>query len=253
MQLASVLLISPAFFLSLLRRLSKVSRVEIQPRLGRADNEVTRYRYNAILHVGHRAEPALEVAFEDWSERELKLDAIRSMLQQRSETFGIMRIQNPRVEKDLIAVERLRLADAALTVGELRLQIEQYDMRGIHPQDLFELNKEDLGFRIQLSWAACRPDGSYDALFVPKRRLQDQSYSAVQWPEPGPSDFVNLANSPAQGKFRAELIDRILVHCKQNLPEGLVLSGVTLVDMLPRTANGAVDPGALLRSREAGL
>jgi len=46
------LVTSPAYFPALQRRLPKASRVEIQLRRGRADNEMTRYRYNAILHVG---------------------------------------------------------------------------------------------------------------------------------------------------------------------------------------------------------
>jgi SAM-dependent methyltransferase len=231
------LFVSPAFFLSLPHRFSKVSRVEIRPRLGRASNEVTGYRFNAIIHVGHSDESALEVAFEDWTERELSLQDIRTMMRQRTEAFGIMRIRNRRLEKDVNAFERIWPADASLTTAEFKHQCAEYVMSGIHPQDLIELSKEESGFEIQLSWAACRPDGSYDAVFSPVRPSQFQSTRRILWPKPEPADLLCFANAPGQEKYRAQLIESILTHCRQNLPLDLVPRDVTLVDMLPRTSN----------------
>ena len=46
------LVLSPAFFLALQRRFPKISGVEIRPLRGRARNEMLRYRFQAILHVG---------------------------------------------------------------------------------------------------------------------------------------------------------------------------------------------------------
>ena len=48
------LVIAPAYFLEWQRRHPEVSRVEIQPRWGISDNEMTRFRYNVILYVDSR-------------------------------------------------------------------------------------------------------------------------------------------------------------------------------------------------------
>ena len=243
------LVLSPACFLSLRRRFQRISRVEIEPRHGRSDNEMSRYRFNAILHVEHEAGATSEAEFQDWTERELTLDEIRSMLRGRNEAIGIQRIRNARLDRDIRILERLRIADAMLTVGELRDEIEQCGTRGIHPQDLIDLSTEDLGFQVLLSWAACRADGSYDALFIPTRFLQRQTSSTFQWPKPELSSFVRLANAPGQSKFRADLLDRVMLYCKQCLPESKAPDEIALVDMLPRTANGIVVSEALLAAR----
>lgn len=244
-QLDRELVLSPAYFLSLRHRLPKLSRVEIQLRRGRADNEMTRYRYNAILHVGHGTEAASEVAFQDWPERELTLDDIRSKLLQRpNERIGFKCIRNARIEKDLTTLRKIRTADMAQTAGELRSEGEQNFVGGIHPQDLVDLATHDFGFQVFLSWAACRPDGSYDAFLIPTRSLQGKALPAIGWPEPKASEFVRLANAPGQGQVRSKLIDQLVTHCSQNLPEEMIPRYIALVDTVVRTPGGDVDPSA---------
>lgn len=251
-RLEQELVLSPSYFLFLQRQFPKISRVEIRPQRGRADNEMSRYRYNAILHVGSGMEPSPESTFLGWTERELTLDDIRSMLQQRpSESIGIKGIRNARIENDLATLKRLRTADASYTAGDLRREGEQTVKRGILPQDLLDLGTDDLGFHGFLSWAACRVDGSYDALFIPTRSLRQSPFPAIRWPEPNPRDFVYCANAPAQTKFRSELVSQLLMHCRQHLPAEVVPADITLVDALARTKDGDVDPDELLAAKTA--
>jgi ubiquinone/menaquinone biosynthesis C-methylase UbiE len=246
-QLEQQLILSPAYFLSLPGRLSKVSRVEIRPRWGRTDNEMSCYRYDAVLHVGDRTDVAPGIQFLDWTERRWTLDQIRSMVLGQDEVIGIKRIQNARLEKDLRAFESLRTLPPAFTAGELRRQCEGHVIHGIHPQDLADLFKLNPGFRVLLSWAACRDDGSYDAVFIPPGTNHHRSCVVSNWPGPEKPDFVNLANAPGQSKIRAELLDRILTHCRQNLPEHMVPGNFKFVDMLPKTEGGDIDPNGLPR------
>jgi hypothetical protein len=244
------LVLSPAYFLFLQQKIPRISRVDMRPLRGRADNEMTRFRYEAILHAGHEKGPSFDAEFQDWTERKWTLDDIRSMLRQHpNERIGIKRIPNARIEKDLAAMAMLRDADAAHTAGELRRGLEEYVEEGIHPQALFDLEAEGLGFAVFLSWSACRPDGSYDAFFVPKESLQGITIPAIGWPEPDAIDFARLANAPGQGKLRNELIAQLVAHCSRNLPEELAPAKIVLVDMLPRTADGAVANQELLALR----
>jgi ubiquinone/menaquinone biosynthesis C-methylase UbiE len=246
------LVISPAYFLSLQHQFPRISRVDIRPLRGRADNEMTRYRYEAILHVGHETGASFDDEFLDWTERKWTLDDVRSMLRQHpNERIGIKCIRNARIEKDLAALAILRVADAGYTAGELRHGLEQNLAEGIHPQALLDLETEGLGFAVFLSWAAGRPDGSYDAFFVPKRSLQGITLPAIGWPETNASKLARLANAPGQGKLRNELINQLVAHCSQNLPEELAPAEIVLVDMLPRAADGAVASQELLRFRRA--
>jgi ubiquinone/menaquinone biosynthesis C-methylase UbiE len=244
------LVISPAYFLSLRHRFPKISRVDIRPLRGRADNEMTRYRYEAILHVSHETGALFDDEFLDWTERKWALGDIRSMLRQHpNERIGIKCIRNARIEKDLAALAILRVVDAGYTAGELRHGLEQNVEEGIHPQALLDLETEGLGFAVFLSWAACRPDGSYDAFFVPRRSLEGITLPAIGWPEPDASKLAGLANGPGQAKIRNELINQLIAHCSQNLREELAPSEIVLVDMLPRAADGAVASQELLTFR----
>jgi SAM-dependent methyltransferase len=246
------LVLSPAYFLSLRNRFPKISRVEIRPLRGRADNEMSRYRYEAILHVGHENADLSEDKFSDWTESRWTLTDIRSsLLQHPNKRINIKRIRNARIEKDLTALTILRDADALLTAGELRRNLKKNAGEGIHPQALIDLQKEDFGFAVYLSWAACRADGSYDACFVPAGSPQDNSCSAIDWPEPDASEFMCLANAPGQGRLRSELTSQLIAHCNQDLPKETVLRDITLVDALARTPQGGVDSRALLAARNA--
>ncbi|MGA3371069.1 MAG: methyltransferase [Terracidiphilus sp.] len=241
------LVLSPAYFFSLQREFPKISRVDIRPLRGRSDNEMTRFRYEAILHVGCEKESSLDAAFQDWDEHKWTLDQIRSMLRQHpNERIGITRIPNARIDKDLAAIKILRDGDEAQTAGELRRELEKQVEEGIHPQALFDLEAEGLEFVVYLSWAACRTDGSYDALFVPKRFLHQIGLPAIGWPTPNASCFVQLANAPGQGKLRSELVNRLVAHCSLHLPEESTPARIVLVDRVPRTADGVVAGQELL-------
>jgi ubiquinone/menaquinone biosynthesis C-methylase UbiE len=246
------LVISPAYFLALRRSIPKISRVDIRPLRGRADNEMTRFRYEAILHVGHEDAAEFDDDFPDWAERRWSLDDIRSFLRQHpNERVGIKGIPNVRLGKDLAAMAFLNSGDAAYTAGELRRHAEQSAERGIHPQSFFDLETEDLGFAVFLSWAACRRDGSYDVFLIPRESLRGVALPAIHWPKPDASEFVRLANAPGQLRFRNELVKQLLAHCSQNLPNEMVPAGIVLVDMLPRTADGEVAARELLNARLA--
>jgi ubiquinone/menaquinone biosynthesis C-methylase UbiE len=244
------LAISPAYFLWLRSKISRISGVDIRPLRGRADNEMTRFRYDVVLRVGHQSAPVFDSEFIDWNEHRWGLEEIRSALKQHAnQPFGIKGIPNARIEKDLTAMAILEGADAEYTAGELRQRVANNTEIGIHPQALFDLESEELGFGVFLSWAACRHDGSYDALFVPKESMQGTALPAIGWTEPDASEFAQLANTPGQASIRSELINQLIAHCRQNLPEALAPNEIALVDMLPMTADGEVAGQELLKTR----
>jgi ubiquinone/menaquinone biosynthesis C-methylase UbiE len=229
------LVLSPAYFLSMCNRFPKISRVDLWPLRGRADNEMTRFRYAAILHIGNDNDTVPNGEFFDWTEHLWGLDEIRSLIRQHSnQPFGIKGIRNARIEKDLAAMAILDAADAVLTAGVLRHRIEQSANEGLHPQSLFDLEKEGMGFAVYLSWAACRRDGSYDAFFVPQKLLQGSTLPAIGWPNPDASEFARLANAPGQFKIRNELPGQLMAHCNQNLPRESVPHEIILVDSVER-------------------
>ena len=230
---APELVLSPAWFLALGRRLNRVAHVAIALRHGRADNEMTRYRYDAILRVGP-ARPPVSFAIEPASADPIA--QIRGRLQERGEAFGIGGIANARVEKDCLALAAITAADAASTAADLRRQLEQVSLRGTHPQDLFDLEAAYPGLQVSLSWAAARSDGSYDAVVIPDDGEPD---AAVAVPEPPSSAFLHTVTAPGQAGIRAQLVERLLDHCREHLPQSAVPERLVLVDAIPAGLDAA--------------
>jgi ubiquinone/menaquinone biosynthesis C-methylase UbiE len=235
------LLLSPAFFFSLKERLPNISRVEIRPLRGRADNEMTRFRYDAILHVDGPSEVSFDDAFLDWTERKCTVDEIRSQLHQHPQrTLALKHIANARIAKDLAAMAMLADADAEIATGTWQRGLEPLRAPGIHPQDLLDLETEaGSGFAVFLSWAACRRDGSYDAIFIPKDLLQGTASPSIAWPMPEASACFNLAYAPGQIKLCNEILKQLEEHCSLNLPESTAVNMI-LVDRIPRAQDGTI-------------
>lgn len=237
---APELVLSPAWFLSLGRRLPRVAHVGIALRRGRADNEMTRYRYNAILRVGPASQPAGPIPFEPASADPIA--QVQSRLHQGREAFGLSAIPNARIENDLRALHLLRTAGPARTAASLRGEIEQLPRRAVHPQDFYDLEGAHPGLQVHLSWTAARTDGSYDALLIPNA---SESEAAPALPQPPPSAFLQLANAPGQAALRAELTERLLAHCREHLPPAAVPDPLVLVDEIPADLDAAAAWSAL--------
>jgi amino acid adenylation domain-containing protein len=60
------LILDPAFFVALKEHLPQISHVDILPKRARLQNEMTRFRYQVILHIGEQTAPAAAPAWIDY-------------------------------------------------------------------------------------------------------------------------------------------------------------------------------------------
>jgi hypothetical protein len=156
------------------------------------------------------------------------------MLQdQKPARVAIAGIRNARVEKDVEALKRLSYANASGTAGQLKKELETAAPSGIQPVNLCSAG-EDAGYRVELSWASCQPDGSYDAVLSRTDRSAEES-KPLNWPQPSTAgvELASYTNVPGQNVFRERLVQKLLSYCKENLPEDLVPRAVVVVDALP--------------------
>jgi ubiquinone/menaquinone biosynthesis C-methylase UbiE len=228
------LVISPAFFLALADRNPKLSGAEIRLKRGRSDNEMTRFRYDVVLHVGDRQNASIEVEWQKWAAAETGIEEIRRMLEDgRPTRIAISGIRNARVEKDVQALEIVFNPSAGGTARELREKLEAAEPLGIDPEGLCSV-AERAGYRVDLSWAGCLADGSFDAVFSrPDGALEE--WKSLKWPQPSTAgvELARYTNVPGQSVFRERLVQKLLSYCKENLPEELVPRAVVVVDALP--------------------
>jgi len=228
------LVISPAFFLALAERNAKLSGADIRLKRGHSVNELTRFRYDVVLHAADKRNASTELEWRGWTAAEDGVEDIRRMLKdEKPRRVALTGIRNKRIEKDVEALERVSHPDARGTAGELKSELEVAEASGVDPDDLRSLG-DDVGYRVELSWASCQPDGSYDAVLL--QTDGGEEGKPLKWPQPSTTgvELARYANLPGQSVMRERMVQNLLSYCKENLPEDLVPRVLVVVDALPR-------------------
>jgi SAM-dependent methyltransferase len=192
------LAVDPELFPALARELPRVCRVEVALRRGRHHNELTRYRYDATLHVGDPVgdpdgdrddddgdrDPGGASAPLDWDRDAVSLAGLhRALAASGPAALTVGNVPNARLEP----VNRLRgamlAAPGGTTVAELRriAAVEGPDGSGLHdagprrgaapradagsraavePEDWWRLGAE-AGYAVDVAWEPGRADGRY--------------------------------------------------------------------------------------------
>jgi ubiquinone/menaquinone biosynthesis C-methylase UbiE len=115
------LVIDPAFFDALQQRFPQIGRVQVQLKRGRFRNELTRFRYDVVLHIGPPALSAAAPTQWDWRAQALTIPALRQMLQARAHpVLALTSVPNARLAAECETLALLTTNQAPATVGDLR-------------------------------------------------------------------------------------------------------------------------------------
>ena len=241
------LLLDPALFAALRDRFPKIGAVEVQLQRGRAHNELTRFRYQVVLHVGEPVHSA-ECPTTDWQ----NLDALRQLLMEdKPELLGVRRVPNARVWSDVRLVELLNQSRDSETVAEL---CEAAQADAIDPEDVWSLS-ETLPYEVDVRWSDAGAGEYFD--IVLRRRAEasqaDSRETFLSLPEEAhtPKALALYASNPLHGRLARQLIARLRGHLEEKLPDYMIPASFVLLDALPLTPNGKVNRRALPAPDEA--
>jgi len=240
----SELLLSPSFFLALQKRLPEISRVEVRPKRGRTDNELTRFRFNAVLSVGAENPAAIAPSWMDWPAAGLAPAMIRQRLEDpKCTSLALRGVPNVRVESELTALRAVGGGEGGMTVGKLRSALQESKTSGVHPTVLFALAEES-GFSLDWSCLNSRSDGAFDLLF--DRKSTSGAPPFVSWPMPAQvsAELTEHCSNPRRSKLGEALIQALTSFSVENLPQAVRPAEFVLVESLPATFRGQIDLGA---------
>ncbi|HEY0640599.1 MAG TPA: amino acid adenylation domain-containing protein [Pseudonocardiaceae bacterium] len=245
------LLIDPRYVARFAAARPHIGGVELMPKRGRHDNELTRFRYDAVLRLGPQPSPPAEVTWYDWHHDMLSGSELEWLLDHAdTDAVGITSIPNARIAADLEAARLLADPDGPRTAGELRLAAEK-PAHGMDPEDLCGIG-EQAGWSVAVSLDITN-GGSLHALYrrgsEPATGIGDLHAAApdsdVHRDPGGALDGGRLTSVPLRGRVAEALERQAWEALHRQLPEHAGRCRVAVLDELPRTADGLVDHAAL--------
>jgi len=244
------LVIDPLFFSALEKQVPRIKRAQLLIKYGRYANELSKFRYDVILHVGEenrefpRLQPDLVI---DWKQEKPGFAELRQVLtglaKEGHEPRGIVikSAPNARLIDDTRAQKRLA-------------GVEEPAVAGLYPDDFLELGKEfPYHIVVQVS-PAPGEEGAFDVVFT--HRNLGETVSAASWEiHPGlmPADALDVGafhwhaytNNPLLVKITGRLIPQLREYLKERVPEYMIPSHFIMLDRLPVTSSGKLHRLAL--------
>jgi amino acid adenylation domain-containing protein/thioester reductase-like protein len=237
------LLIHPDFFKVLKNQLPQVSYIETLLKRGRHENELDKFRFDAIIHVEKEVKLIDELLSIDWQQNHFTFPLIRNLLLNNEwEAIKITGIPNVRVIQDVQAFHAIQNHRNLISVKELRQLLEETNtIPGIHPEDFYSFAQDFPDYIININWA--ESESNYDVIFLKKNELRPVLNDPETTAEIKANNFC--ANTPFRIDEQTNLGIELRAFLQAKLPEYMIPSQFVLLDTIPLTPNGKIDRRAL--------
>ncbi|KAJ4326740.1 Nonribosomal peptide synthetase 30 [Fusarium piperis] len=254
-------LVDPGFFTALQDQLPHlVEHVEIVPKRMKATNELSCYRYAAVIHTKKALQPRTIHAIEEdkwigFKQRGLDSSALRQLLHDASTSLdpviAVTSIPYNKVYLESLAVQSLSNDendngdDNGIKWLE-PLRREAQVCPSLSPLELAQL-AEAAGYRVEVSWARqFSQHGGLDAVFH-RRDQHDNRRALFRFPTDHQDRLPHkpLTSKPLLQQTKQNVHQELEARLRANLPTYMIPQAITILERMPLNASGKVDRAAL--------
>ena len=235
--LENELVIHPAFFIALKNEYTQISSVEILPKDGSYNNELSKFRYDVILHVGGNSIEKDSFYKIDMKKKSLNINELEILINELDmDDICIQKIPNRRIEKELYDYDELINSDKNKTLLDFKSNLmSDFDSPGLDVKDVLSLG-ESLGYYSRVEYDINSDSMEYivfysrnkNALFNTQKHINTK-----RWVE-----YTNEVKLKSSG---TKIITEVKSYIADNLPEYMVPSLFEIIEDIPLTVSGKVD------------
>ncbi len=259
------LLLDPALFAALPTRLARLTSWDVWLKRGADSNELTDFRYDAILRFDQTAQSA-EAQELSWDEAGKSVATMVERVRQAGQTLVVRHVPNARVQQPLGLWQWLQAGndDGLPNVAAWQDAFDQQAVDGVNPEELYQAAAEH-GLTAEITFSRPPHTGHFDLTLRTSgsRRAPANGHGGTgktnghtsvgghkngQAAEPGRltvSDFKRYGNDPLASLVARRLVSEWRGFLVERLPEYMVPAAFVVMERLPRTLQGKIHRRAL--------
>ncbi len=224
------LLVAPQYFEKLLEISGNISGIEMHLKDMHHINEVSKFRYDVIIHKGiknHLKSGNLveTLDFEAIDSKSKKLD---DLFQRSVSSFVIKNIPNKLTSNDAHLLQLIENAEDEKNVLELKDELKAYQDNGIFPYELYRYG-EEYGYKCAVKNTDIGHMEAYYSKELPFNiTINDDKKNDV-------------VNKPYKLEDRSIFIKELKLGLKKQLPEYMIPAYIDILETLPLLSNGKID------------